>query len=57
MNAVIIAAGGSGTRFCKHKSKLLYDLNNKTVIEQTVDAFFKHPQIATIIITCPSDQI
>ena len=57
MNAVIIAAGGSGTRFCKHKSKLLYDLNNKTVIEQTVDVFFKHPLIATIIITCPANQI
>jgi 2-C-methyl-D-erythritol 4-phosphate cytidylyltransferase len=57
MNAVIIAAGGSGTRFCKNKSKLLYDLNNKTVIEQTVDVFFKHPQISTIIITCPANQI
>lgn len=57
MNAVIIAAGGSGTRFCKKKSKLLYSLSNKTVIEKTVDAFFKHPQIAKIIITCPSNQI
>ena len=57
MNAVIIAAGGSGTRFCKNKSKLLYDLNNKTVIEQTVNAFFRHPKIAKIIITCPQDQI
>ncbi|MEK9727800.1 MAG: 2-C-methyl-D-erythritol 4-phosphate cytidylyltransferase [Candidatus Margulisiibacteriota bacterium] len=56
MNSVIIPAGGSGTRFSETESKLFYTLNEKTILETTVETFYNHHLIDEIIIPCPLNE-
>lgn len=51
-NVAIILAAGSGTRMQCEKSKLLLEINGKTVIERTVDTFSKIKEINEIIVVC-----
>lgn len=49
-NVAVILAAGSGTRMKSDKSKLLLEINGKTVIERTVKAFSKISEIDEIIV-------
>lgn len=49
-NVAVILAAGSGTRMKSEKSKLLLEINGKTVIERTVKAFSKISEIDEIIV-------
>lgn len=49
-NVAVILAAGSGTRMKSDKSKLLLEINGKTVIERTVEAFSKISEIDEIIV-------
>lgn len=51
-NVAILLAAGSGTRMQCEKSKLLLEINGKTVIERTVDVFSKIKEINEIIVVC-----
>lgn len=51
-NAAIILGAGNGTRMKADKSKLLLQINGKTVIERTVEAFSKIEEINEIIVVC-----
>lgn len=51
-NIAVILAAGSGTRMKADKSKLLLEINGKTVIERTVDTFSKISDISEIIVVC-----
>lgn len=53
--SAIIAAAGSSSRF-KNGQKLLFDLNGKPVIEQTIETFNNHAMINEIVI-CTSENI
>ncbi len=51
-NIAIILGAGSGSRMKSEKSKLLLDIDGKTVIERTVAVFSKIKQIDEIIVVC-----
>ncbi len=51
-NVAVILGAGSGTRMKSDKSKLLLELNGKTVIERTVSCFSKIKEINEIIVVC-----
>lgn len=51
-NVAVILGAGSGTRMKSDKSKLLLELNGKTVIERTVACFSKIKEINEIIVVC-----
>lgn len=51
-NVAIILGAGNGTRMKSEKSKLLLEINGKTVIERTVCAFSKIELIDEIIVVC-----
>ena len=51
-NVAVILGAGSGTRMKTDKSKLLLELNSKTVIERTVASFSKIKEINEIIVVC-----
>lgn len=51
-NIAIILGAGSGTRMKSEKSKLLLEINGKTVIERTVAAFSRVKRIDGIIVVC-----
>ncbi len=49
-NVAVILAAGSGTRMKSDKSKLLLEINGKTVIERTVKAFSNISEVDEIIV-------
>ena len=49
-NTAIILAAGNGTRMKADKSKLLLEINGKTVIERTVNTFSNIADIDDIIV-------
>ncbi len=51
-NVAVILGAGNGTRMGIDKSKMLLDINGKTVIERSVEAFLDLPQIDEIIVVC-----
>lgn len=51
-NVAVILGAGNGTRMGINKSKMLLDINGKTVIERSVEAFLDLPQIDEIIVVC-----
>lgn len=51
-NTAIILGAGSGTRMKSEKSKLLLEINGRTVIERTVAAFSRVDLIDEIIVVC-----
>lgn len=51
-NVAVILGAGNGTRMGIDKSKMLLDINGKTVIERSVDAFLDLPEIDEIIVVC-----
>ncbi|MDE6863339.1 MAG: 2-C-methyl-D-erythritol 4-phosphate cytidylyltransferase [Eubacterium sp.] len=51
-NAAIILGAGAGTRMRADKSKLLLEINGKTVLERTVETFSKIKEINEIIVVC-----
>lgn len=51
-NIAVILGAGNGTRMKTEKSKLLLEINGKTVIERTVAAFSQHDLIDEIIVVC-----
>lgn len=50
-NIAIILGAGNGTRMGIDKSKLLLEINGKTVIERSVDAFLAISDVDDIIVT------
>lgn len=56
-NTAIILGAGSGTRMKSEKSKLLLEINGRTVIERTVAAFSKIKQIDEIIVVCRENDL
>ena len=54
---VIIPVAGSGSRFSTEKKKQYYRINNKTIIEYTVDAFEKNKHIDNIIIVTDTENL
>lgn len=51
-NVAVILGAGNGTRMGIDKSKMLLDINGKTVIERSLDAFLDLPEIDEIIVVC-----
>lgn len=51
-NTAVILAAGSGTRMKSEKSKLLIEIDGKTVIERSVEAFLNCDFINEIIVVC-----
>lgn len=51
-NTAIILGAGSGTRMKADKSKLLLEINGKTVLERTVETFSKIKEINETIVVC-----
>lgn len=51
-NAAIVLGAGAGTRMKADKSKLLLEINGKTVLERTVETFSKIKEINEIIVVC-----
>ena len=51
-NVAVILCAGSGTRMGIEKSKLLLEINGKTVLERSVGAFSDLPEIDEIIVVC-----
>lgn len=56
-NIAVILAAGNSTRMRADKSKLLLEINGKTVIERTVDVFSKISQINEIIVACRQEDL
>lgn len=51
-NVAVILGAGNGTRMGIDKSKMLLEINGKTVIERSVEAFSNLPEIDEIIVVC-----
>lgn len=51
-NVAVILGAGAGTRMKADKSKLLLDINGKTVLERTVSVFSSMNEIDEIIVVC-----
>ncbi len=56
-NTAIILAAGNGTRMKCEKSKLLLEIDGKTVIERSVNAFLSVSDIDKIIVTVREEDI
>jgi 2-C-methyl-D-erythritol 4-phosphate cytidylyltransferase/2-C-methyl-D-erythritol 2,4-cyclodiphosphate synthase len=50
----IIAAGGVGTRLGADRPKQLLEIDGRSILEHSVDAFDRHPAIAETIVVLPS---
>ena len=50
--AVIVAAGGSGSRFGGEVNKILLPLRGKPVIAHSLEVFLEHPAVKEIVIPC-----
>ena len=55
MNIALILAGGSGTRMNLPLPKQYAEILGKPVIEYTLQAFLKHPQIDAVYVVCSED--
>ncbi|MBN8828563.1 MAG: 2-C-methyl-D-erythritol 2,4-cyclodiphosphate synthase [Sphingobacteriia bacterium] len=56
LNAVLIVAGGIGTRFNNPLPKQYFKYNNKTILENTLEKFIKHSLIDKIyVVVNPND--
>lgn len=51
-NIAVIVAAGNGTRMGAQKSKMLLEIDGKTVIERTVSVFDNMAEIDEIIVVC-----
>ncbi len=56
-NVAIILGAGNGTRMKIDKSKLLLEINGKTVIERSVDAFLEIADVDEVIVTAREQDI
>jgi len=56
MFSCIITAGGSGNRFDKHRKKQFYTIDNKPILNITIDNFYHLDEINEIIISLPADE-
>ena len=52
--SAIIAAGGVGARLGADRPKQLLELNGRSILERSVDAFDRHPGIAETIVVLPA---
>ncbi len=50
--SVILAAGGSGSRFGGEINKILLPLRGKPVIAHSLEVFLEHPAVREIVIPC-----
>ena len=50
--SLILAAGGSGTRFGGEVNKILLPLHGKAVVQHSLEVFLLHPAIRQIVIAC-----
>ena len=50
--SVILAAGGSGSRFGGNKNKLFAELNGRPVLAYSLKVFLNHPSVQQIVIPC-----
>jgi 2-C-methyl-D-erythritol 4-phosphate cytidylyltransferase / 2-C-methyl-D-erythritol 2,4-cyclodiphosphate synthase len=55
--AAIIAAGGRGLRFGDARPKQLVDLNGRTILERSVDAFLAHPAVDELVVALPAELV
>lgn len=53
----IITAGGSGKRLKNSKKKQFIEILNRPLLYWTIDPFYKHPMISTIVISLPEDEL
>src|SRR5437667_9331919 len=51
----IIAAGGRGLRFGGARLKQLLELDGRTLLERSVEAFLAHPSIDEVVVALPPD--
>ena len=51
-NIAVILAAGNGTRMEMDKSKMIIEIDGKTVLERSVEAFSELPEIDEIIVVC-----
>ena len=57
MNIAVILAGGSGTRLGGDLPKQLIDVNGKTMMEYTIEAFESHRMIDIILVVSKAEYI
>jgi 2-C-methyl-D-erythritol 4-phosphate cytidylyltransferase len=53
----IIVAGGSGLRFSKRIKKQFFKVNNKSILELTIEKFNNIKDIDNIILVLPKDEV
>ncbi|MCL2063294.1 MAG: 2-C-methyl-D-erythritol 2,4-cyclodiphosphate synthase [Candidatus Cloacimonetes bacterium] len=51
----IITAGGYGTRFDEKKKKQFFEINNRPLINITIELFYALPEINEILVTLPKE--
>ena len=56
-NIAVILGAGNSTRMKSEKSKLLLEINGKTVIRRTVDTFLSLPEIDGAVIVCRQNDL
>lgn len=56
-NVAVILGAGNSTRMKSEKSKLLIEINGKTVIRRTAETFLSLPDIDRVIIVCRQSDI
>jgi len=56
MYSCIITAGGSGNRFDKHRKKQFFTIDNKPILNITIENFYRIDEINEIIISLPADE-
>ncbi len=55
--SVIIAAGGRGSRFGGPLPKQLLLLRGKPILQHSVEAFLRHPQVSDVVVAMPADLV
>ena len=56
-SVAIITAGGIGKRYSEKYKKQYLDINGKPVLIWSVESFYFHPDIESILVTAPEDSL
>ena len=55
--AVLVPAGGTGTRLGRRTPKQFLDLGGATILARTLTHFLRHPDVRSIVIAAPTEHL